>query len=496
MTHSALLSVLIDLIAAFEADRSTAWKRKKTRDRAIGLELQDLRGKPAGQLHGWLDKVAIPGFRRSGHQGTQLYHVLGLILVVAGLAGGWGLARTVLHYDGSQPINVVNALALLVLPQILLLLLWALAMAPARIPLLSGLQSALRLLNPGRLAKPLARLFPAQARTSLGTLWNGEHLSALAPVSKWLFSFWSQLFAVSFNLGILAAALYLVSFSDLAFAWSTTLELEAADFHRFLSLLSRPWRGFLPAAVPSLELVESSRFFRFDEGTLASGGAPGANPAFLGDWWLFLVAAVACYGLLPRLVTLTLSWLRLRHHLGQALARLPDSAELLARMNTPLVSTTATEPEPSRLPGHAGERTLPVVTHRRLRCPVVDWSGAAGALPDIESELKLAGIEATGFHAAGGARTTTEDDTVLASLCDRGNDAIGVLVKSWEPPLLEFLDFLRGLRSRCGQSAAIVVLLRGDRHGVAPGDLETWRITLRRLGDPGLQVEPLAGRVA
>ncbi|MEA3291944.1 MAG: DUF2868 domain-containing protein [Pseudomonadota bacterium] len=493
MTHTSLLSDLIDLISAFQADDSTGYDEKKIRDRNIGRALRDLEKNPPAQVRGWLAGVKIPGFTRIGQNGAQLYHVLCLILVVAGLATGWGLARAVLHYDGTQPINVVNALGLLVLPQLLLLLLWLLASMPVKIPLFSSLQSALRLLNPGKLARHLARLFPSRTRQSLSTLWGTEQAAALTPVTRWLFSFWSQLFAFGFNIGVLAAAFYLISFSDLAFAWSTTLRLDSDTFHRFLFGFSWPWHTFAPEAVPSLELVQNSRYFRFDEGSLGSNSPITETPARLGEWWPFLIAAVTCYGLLPRLATLVVSWFRLRHHLRQALVQLPGSVELLARMNSLLVSTSALEPEAVFTPTSGPDIAKEITLRAGLKCAVIDWSDATGSEPEVETQLRETGIEAVRFYSAGGAQTTAADAEIIASLCDAHPEAVALLVKSWEPPLLEFLDFLHALRQRCGKKIPLIVLLGGADDGVSPRDHEIWRVTLRRLRDPKLQIEPLPG---
>ena len=46
-------------------------------------------------------------------------------------------------------------------------------------------------------------------------------------------------------------ALALVVFTDLAFGWSTTLDLDAASLHRVVEALSTPWRELIPAARPS-----------------------------------------------------------------------------------------------------------------------------------------------------------------------------------------------------------------------------------------------------
>jgi hypothetical protein len=57
--------------------------------------------------------------------------------------------------------------------------------------------------------------------------------------------------------------------------------------------------------------------------------------------------------------------------------------------------------------------------------------------------------------------------------------------------MLEFLDFMEGLRRRCGRQQPLIVLLCGDRNGVTERDRKTWQLTLQRLGDPDLHVEVL-----
>ena len=118
-------------------------------------------------------------------------------------------------------------------------------------------------------------------------------------MDRWVIAQSSQTFAVFFNVGALASALYLVAFSDLAFSWSTTLQLEAADLQRWTDLLSAPWAPFFAGARPSPELIETTRYFRLQDGSFPAA----VSPAGLGGWWPFLVMCMAVYGLLPRLLT-------------------------------------------------------------------------------------------------------------------------------------------------------------------------------------------------
>jgi Protein of unknown function (DUF2868) len=491
--HTSLLSDLIDLNAALQVDKSLDQDARKQRDRKIGRGLQPQRNNPEKQLRGWLDRVQIKGWKRDGHAGAQLYRVLCVLLVVAGFASGWGLARSVLYYTGDRPIYIFDALGLLVVPQILLLLFWVLAAIPRKIPLLSSLRSALLFLNPGRIAQRIAGLFPPHSRQGLEAVWDPGNAIVMAPAARWLFSFWSQLFSVWFNIGVLAAVFYLISFSDLAFVWSTTLSLDNGVWHRALVTLSWPWHSVFPDAVPSTQLIEISRYYRLEEGSLGSPGVAPAVAVQLGGWWPFLVAAIVCYGLLPRVVTLLVSWFRFRHHLGKALPRMPGAPELLARMNSPLVRTAARQPEKaarSSAPSDAAGQETPLAG---VKCTVIEWSASVVSVDDrqaIEPRLRAMGIEPLKFLSAGGTRSTQQDDATVATLCRDTTAGVAIITKSWEPPLLEFTDFLRSVRVRCNRRQAIIVLLWGGREcGVAECDREIWRSTLRQLKDPDLHVE-------
>lgn len=501
MSRPSLLSDLVDLHAVLRADRATDPSEKKPRDRRIGRALQGERGRPAAQLRGWLARVELPDWRRQGRAAAQLHHALGLVLAVLGLVSGWALARAVLHYTGAAPINIVNVLAVLILPQLVLLIVWGLAAASVRLPGFGSLREALGFLNPGRVARCLAGRLPTEGARSLELIWDPDNAVALAPAARWLVSLWSQLFAFGFNLGALLALIYLVAFSDLAFGWSTTLALDAATFHAFVSVIAGPWQAWLPEAMPSAELVEASRYYRLETGGYRGGVEHAAR---LGDWWPFLFATLVTYGLLPRLFTLLFSVYRVRHHLQAALTRLSGAPEVLARMNSPLVSTAAVRAEPapeSNEEPDTGSATLApaprlaapehsVAPH--IRCSLVAWSGSIAAPEAVAEGLAALGIAPVNdlLHA-GGAQSTAEDTATIARLCRTREEGVAIVVKAWEPPLLEFVDFARQARRRCARGQPIMVLLWASGEPVSSTDAEVWRLTLRPLADPDLHVETL-----
>jgi hypothetical protein len=109
----------------------------------------------------------------------------------------------------------------------------------------------------------------------------------------------------------------------------------------------------------------------------------------------------------------------------------------------------------------------------------------------FEQRLRDLGLEALEFHPAGGSRALREDDEIIAGLCRDKSTGVAVIVKSWEPPLLDLLDFLRGVRGKCSRQQPVIVLLWGGDAEVSERDREAWRVTLRKLGDPDLHVESI-----
>ena len=258
-----------------------------------------------------------------------------IVMAAVGSITGVAVALTAFAYDGSQPVNVVRLLALLVGVQ-LVLLAFTLLLLPGRVPGLRHIQDLLTALNPGAWAAgvyaKLAHASPDAARCSSCILAR----PAARRFAKWQLLYWSQTAAVMFNLAALVTAIMLVTFSDLAFGWSTTLDIGANAASRIVQAIARPWAPFAPLAVPSPELVEQSQFFRLERADIVAG-----SPRALGAWWPFTLFALVTYGLLPRLLLLVLAAVRLRAATGALLLEDSRVTALLDRMASPAIETAA-----------------------------------------------------------------------------------------------------------------------------------------------------------
>ena len=246
--------------------------------------------------------------------------------------------------------------------------------------------------------------------------------------------------------------------------------------------------------MPSPELVDATRYFRIDSGLLPQA-ASGTDPALMGTWWPFLVMCVLTYGLAPRLLTWGYSGARSRQAANYALSRVPGAAELLERLNMPAIETAATRPEArADRPGAAKpENVAHPVNGSYL---VVDWANTLGAATGGGT---WSGVAPEAIHAAGGAQSLDADAQLVAQLGRQGGNAtIAVFVKAWEPPLLDFMDFITALRHAVGEQRRIAVTpVAQDTAGRVltgrPQDLETWRTQISKLSDPATFVQRVPG---
>lgn len=421
-------------------------------------------------------------------QARAALSLVGLIVAAIGLLSGAALASAIFYYDGNAPVNVVAVLGVFVVLQTLLLLLAVLTALPRGwvrwLPGADGVQEALRLASPGRVALLGARLLPQDLREALSAAIGraGAHQRVFGRVQLWAILRWSQLYAAALNLAAVATFLYLVAFSDLAFGWSTTLSLSPDAFHRITQTIALPW-AWNDALTPSTDLIERSRHYRGTD----------FDPTSRGDWWPFLLTAMLIYGLLPRVIALVIASIRLRQATRLALVSIPGAQELLQQLQaTPTATKT-----------HDADAASPIETPQPVALGntpiVIDWSRAAGTPARASA---LLGVEPASFEPAGGSRSVEDDQRTIEAIGQRVNgDGVAIMVKLWEPPVIETTDFLKALRRAIGERLPVrVVPVASDTDGRVIGDdpvlAEQWRRRVDAIGDPWTRVAEPVGLTA
>jgi len=471
------LAELIDFELQLASDRARPYQELLERDRQIALRWRAQPKTPQQMVAHWVAALRRDeGAPTAGEKVARAHGLANLLVFLSFALIGVGVALAVLQFTGDHPINVLVVLGVFVVLQLINLLVTVAAFLWSRF-------------SPGFLQQ-----FPIVAvlRRLIARLVGPDHAgrfwarrSLYGGVERWIWFRTMQLGALAFNIGAIVTFMAAVSFTDLAFAWSTTLRVEAQSLERFCAALALPWRGWLPEAVPSLELIDATQYFRFDAAYVrAPPGMRVRDAAVAGGWWPFLLMCLLVYGLLPRLLlVMWASWGAMR-----SLRRLPldtpEEAEVIARLTTPWVHNVHGEDPGSVAPLGRGRAPLPqpAPLGNDQEAIVVRWRDAE-IDPDrfVERVRQRLGAAVEAPIADAGGRDHVEEQALLARLEASQQQPMLVVVEPWNAPDRGFERFVRYVRQRSHRQRKIYVLLTegGDaqQHAV-------WAGYLAELADP------------
>lgn len=490
---------LVALARALELDEARTRDERDMRDRHLVENLPADLERRASLPLAWLDAECAGNQaladRREGAQQAMVW--AGVALGAAGGLSGTAVALGAFFYDGGGRVNVVSLLGLLVVVPGLLLLPFLFALLPPRwlgwLPGAAAVSALVRALSPGRLGFLLLKRMPASWREAVevftADIAAGQQLRGR--LRKWLVMRWTQTYALAFQVAALATALALVAFTDLIFGWSTTLASgdpirDANRMHGVVAAISAPWAWVFDEAVPSPALIAQSRYYRSVADAITT-----AEATLLGGWWTFVVMAMFTYGLLPRLIALGVARSGLRAAVRAAFVATPGVGMLVRRLHAARVQTSA-ESREACANGEAASGAPVAQAHPPRKAGgapalILNWAEVPWGAQHPSSALGQVPV-----FPAGGAASLESDREVIARLrrLELPADAeVVVLVRAWEPPLLELADFLREARRALGRERLIVVQPVGEE-GSAPGpaQVDMWRRSLQRVGDPWLRV--------
>ena len=380
--------------------------------------------KPLALLLAWLQKnlYRITNQLESTkylHYLTLFSSLFGFMILVLGFSTGFAL----LSYSGSEPINVIYLLLVMV-----------------GLPLLSMLLSLLSLLLGNLGAKIFAHLSPLyylEKMVKFLPFAKNIEFSSLpfsTTLTKWIFLQRVQIFSFLFSLGLFLALILMIISKDIAFGWSTTLQVDAKSFQALLSTLSLPWREFFPSAVPSLELVELSHYFRLGE-HLDSNMIHHADK--LGAWWQFLAMATLTYALGLRLIFWIVAHYGLKQQLKKESLSLDGVPTLIKEFQTPFVSTQSHKTEKHLEIQEESVREVDEHLGEEYQA-ILGWNFSDDHLLLVKDVL---GVKANSREGVGGKNSFLEDKKII----DKLKGEVLVYVKAWEPPTMDFMDFLEDI---------------------------------------------------
>ena len=474
----SLFDDLLKIERQLKSDAAMSYEGLQQRDRMIGMELQHLKNSPINQIRSWLGFTDDAKFNDNAVERANFF--ISSCLVIVGLILGVSTGLALFFYTGQQPINIINVLVVGVCLQLILLLIFLLATVFNS----QWLQNLLASFNAGRWAARIAYFFPS-LKNSLDELINRQNSIVDKGIIKWQTVYWSQQFAVAFNLALILCCLYLVTFTDLAFGWSTTLAFDNSVIKSITDTLSLPWKTLFPAAVPDLNLIDSTRFYRLKTINMSNESNNLANQAQLaGNWWRFLLLSLITYGFLPRIITLIISRLQLNKSIKKSIMSLPGLHLLLDRMNNPSVTTLAETPEVQAAKTKANSNnTITALTNRQTQ--FLHWGQPAFDQSLLKNWLiNNSGAQPIGFKLVASTNIQglpkAEDLPALSP-----QSAICIVVKGWEPPTLELTDWLTEIREYYGLNKLIALIPYGigsnNEIDVADDiEIQTWHNFLQR----------------
>ncbi len=233
----------------------------------------------------------------------------------------------------------------------------------------------------------------------------------------------SFLFGFFFSLGALAALLVTVTIKDIAFGWATTLSVTPAELRNALNAMAL-WKGFCSSCLVNQELVSLSQITRLG-GAVSSEQIAKAKE--LGEWWKFLAMSIIFYGILLR----GLFWF---------------IAGLFGKKEELTFESSQNSDSFDGLRKSAKEPTKKEALQGR--------------------KFQLLAYDVEDLESLGLASDPSAKDIVVA-------------LYAWEPPILEFFDYLEELEKRGGR----VSLLLLGANGAKPSkqDIAIWQDKLLEL---------------
>jgi len=401
-----------------------AYRGTHEENRLFALKHEALLKNPKQILLAWMEKNS---FRKNEKSETEtllqkfstLSNFIGLFSLIFGFIAGLGL----LSYSGHAPVNIIYYLLFAML-----------------IPVLSMLISMVSLLSSGTVFNALSLFFPLHW---IETVFNFFSFRDKVDVinnlfsdelKKWMFMSRLQLFSLLFSIGLLVALLVMVVSKDIAFSWSTTLNVSDIDFFKLLACIGFPWGHFLPSAIPSVELIEMSHYYRLG-GNLNTQMIQNADK--LGAWWKYLAMVTLFYAIFLRFLLWMATRCGYQEQLEKDFLALDGVEKLLREFNTPFVSTESPKEEKHlEIVKESDEQVAHAVA--KVYASIIGWNFSKDEIL-LVNDAK--GISSSNISTVGGNNSFTEDQKVAKE----ASGEVILYVKSWEPPTMDFIDFVEEL---------------------------------------------------
>lgn len=477
------LEILIGLKLAEERRAGDDGVRKQ--DRSFGLREDVNKLTDVQKIERWLHEPFNSSCLDEAKRYGKALSWFSRLAIAAFFLMGTGAAGFAFYYDGDRPINVLLILMLFVFMPLGLLLISFITQAFRNV-IKPGFRSGSGITGfwKSMLAIFAMRLSHANREKAdsiqsfFKSFVNGHGDLVQTYVQKTI-----QKAGLAYISGALLWLVINIITTDLAFSWSSTLNMGPQHIHAVTETMSAPWKNIVPAAVVDYETVERTRYFRAWQQTIPGG----ATAVDLSGWWSFLLMSLIAYSFLPRLAAFAYYTTRLNKKAGSAIARSHEGQSLLARMDTPYIDTDSGNNDNSRLWEPLVENDQKPLDSLPSSC-ILLWNFGEYDF-DIARVQYRFGIRKAEVYSLGGINSLAEDDKIIARVSGAVKDIdhkqhVIVLVEYWESADVDFEKMLKKLRDALGQKLIRIIPVAMNETDIRESNKTNWLNKINHVGDP------------
>jgi hypothetical protein len=269
---------------------------------------------------------------------------------------------------------------------------------------------------------------------------------------------YSQEAGALFTIGALVTILFTPPIKDFDYVWESDDDEFKENVEKMVEVLAAPWISTYSDINVSEETIENSR-------QRPNSKVTGDN----SEWRPFLVMAMVCYALAPRLLMWVLSKVCYARSIRSAISWSPGAQGILTRMKSPVVSTQA-------VGAGAVEAAENPVIEQDKDIMLVNWAGAleSAGSPNFD-ELKVVPEENILDIGLGSLENEARHNKMIS---DFSPSVLLIAVKAWEPPMADLRDFLSELE---GVRCCTLYLLPLPGRLLSESAIEDWNSFSRRV---------------
>lgn len=379
--------------------------------------------KPIVVLKKWISELDKEKNSNSvaNHYDITIMKFLSIILFIIGFIIGKGI----LSYDGNEPVNIINVINIVIfLP--LLSIIFSIIIFIANVNIFNYIKSFIPIywLNYG-LNKIFRKLIIKKKKNDYANIIP-DNIKKLILLRK------IQFVSIFFTFGLFLSFILIIIIQDVAFTWSTTLNITSSEFYVFLDILSIPWSFLVGNLVPSIELIDASRYYHL--GKIINKDILN-NVSEIGVWWKFLSMSIIFYSILLRILFFFIIDFILKIKLKKYIFSIKEIQTILYEMKTPIVSRRSLE-KIDLVKNNSSEDINLVKDNIKL-----DYQYTLGLNFSINEIIILNekfNIKSLKNIYIGNNNSIKQDIDIIEKL----EKIILIYVKSWEPPIMDFIDLL------------------------------------------------------